>query len=50
MDVKSIQTNNKITVHTAINFLHGEEADGFSIVYHDETPWHETNVILLKMR
>jgi hypothetical protein len=50
MDVKPIQTDNKITVHTAINFWHGEEADGFSIIYHNETAWHETNVLLLKMR
>jgi len=26
------------------------EADEFSLAYYDETPWHETNVLLLKMR
>lgn len=49
MDIKSFQANKLITVLTAINFLHREEADGFSVVNHDETPWHGTSV-LLKMR
>jgi hypothetical protein len=34
----------------AFNFWYDEETDEFSLAYYDETPWHETNVLLLKMR
>jgi len=43
--IKSIKQTNH-GAHCDEFLTHEEEADGFSTVYHDNTPWHETNVLL----